>query len=115
MTLLTSQAYYLSWCECTGFSRALCTARLACAYMQAGKKRSDDSLTHATLDMLQQLSSPVERSVGGGPQKGPVQRDVRRPGHSSKVSTDMESICEAKMLPGSLSPLSSAPSAHSLR
>ena len=89
--------------------------RLARVCAQAGKKRSEDSLTHATLDMLQQLSSPVERPLGGRPRQGPAQRDARRPGHSSKVSTDMESICEAKVLPGSLSPLSSAPSAHSLR
>ena len=82
--------------------------------VQSSKKASEDSLTHATLDMLEQLSSPAERSAGLGllPEQGPSNG---QPGHSSKVSTDMESICEAKMLPGSLSPVSSAPSPLSLR
>ena len=71
--------------------------------VQSSKKASEDSLTHATLDMLEQLSSPAERSAGLGllPELGPSNG---QPGHSSKVSTDMESICEAKMLPGSPSP-----------
>lgn len=82
--------------------------------VQSSKKASDDSLTHATLDMLEQLSSPAERSARLGPLPKLCPSNGQ-PGHSSKVSTDMESICEAKMLPGSLSPLSSAPSPLSLR
>ena len=80
--------------------------------VQSTKKALDDSLTHATLDMLEQLSSPAEKLPG----TESVRPGTGQLGQSSNgVSTDMESICEAKMLPGSLSPLSSAPSSHSLR
>ena len=83
---------------------------------ESKKKTTDDSLTHATLDMLEQLSSPAEK-LGGPGQAGDLRAGPGQPGHSSKVSTDMESICEAKALSDSpsLSPLSSGPSSQSRR
>lgn len=80
--------------------------------MHSTQKALGKSLTCATLDMLEQLSSPAERLPG----TESVRPGTGQPGESSNgVSTDMESICEAKALPGSLSPLSSAPSSHSRR
>ncbi len=78
--------------------------------MQGSKEVLDEGLTFATLDMLEQLSSPAEKLAAPGAQDG-----VEHPGHSSKASTDMESICEARTLPDSHSPLSSATSSLSHR
>lgn len=78
--------------------------------VQDSRKGSDESLTYVTLDMLEQLSSPAEKLAGPGAPEG-----ADLPEHSSKVSTDMESICEARTLPDSHSPLSSAISSLSHR
>ena len=78
--------------------------------VQGSGKGSDESPTYVTLDMLEQLSSPAEKLAGPGASEG-----ADLPEHSSKVSTDMESICEARTLPDSHSPLSSATSSLSHR
>ena len=77
--------------------------------MQGSKDVPDEGLTFATLDMLEQLSSPAEKLAAPG------QEGAEHPEQSSQVSTDMESICEARTLPDSHSPLSSATSSLSHR
>ena len=78
--------------------------------LQGSKEVLDEGLTFVTLDMLEQLSSPAEKLAVPGAGEG-----AEHPEHSSKVSTDMESICEARTLPDSHSPLSSATSSLSQR
>ena len=85
-------------------------ARIWVRCVQASKGGPELSLTYAALDMLEQLSSPAEKLAGPELREG-----VDQPEPSSKVSTDMDSICEARSLPDSHSPLGSATSSLSHR
>ena len=79
-------------------------ARLWVQCVQGSREEPDVGLTYAALDMLEQLSSPAEKLAGPELREG-----MDRAEPSSKVSTDMDSICEARSLPDSHSPSAQQP------